>query len=151
MIKYSTIGVGTDGSDSSLAAVRAAASQARVYDATLIILSAWYSNTGSLLNSPASDVSSVPVVSEDRADEYLAEAQRAAEEEGAPRIELRKMWGTPAAALLKETQDGGIDLLVIGNQGVNTLTGRLFGNIPTEIIRGSSVNVLIVNTQDPAS
>ncbi len=146
MSKYTKIAVGTDGSDSSLEAVRAAASLARVYDAELIIMSAWYAASGSLLNAPHSDVSSVPIVEEDVAEEHLRTAQGVAEEEGATRVELRKIAGAPAAALTKEVADLGVDLLVVGNKGVNTLTGRVFGNIPTEVVRNSTVNVMIVNT-----
>jgi len=146
MINYTKIAVGTDGSDSSLEAVRAAASLARVYDAELIIMSAWYAASGSLLNAPHSDVSNVPIVEEDVADEYLRTAEAAAQDEGAPRIELRKIAGAPAAALTKEVEELGVDLLVIGNKGVNTLTGHVFGNIPTEVVRNSTVNVMLVNT-----
>lgn len=146
MINYSTIAVGTDGSDSSLAAVRAAASLARVYDAELIIMSAWYAASGSLLNAPHSDVSSVPIVEEEVADEHLRNAAAIAAEEGATNVELRSIAGAPAAALTKEVESLGVDLLVIGNKGVNTLTGRVFGNIPTEVVRQSTVNVMIVNT-----
>ncbi|GAB2497177.1 Universal stress protein [Corynebacterium atrinae] len=147
MITYNSIAVGTDGSDSSLLAVRAAASLARVYDATLVIIVAWHSASGSLLNSPHSDVSAIPIVGEDVADEYLSDAKAVAEEEGATKIDLRKRAGAPAAVLVQEVEDSGIDLLVVGNKGVNTLTGRVFGNIPTEVVRHSSVNVMIVNTE----
>ncbi|HHU66831.1 universal stress protein [Corynebacterium sp.] len=146
MIIYSKIAVGTDGSESSLSAVRAAASLARVYDAELIIMSAWYGASGSLLNAPHTDVSSLPIVEEEVADEHLRTALAVAEEEGAPRVELRKIAGAPAAALTKEVEELGVDLLVVGNKGVNTLTGRVFGNIPTEVVRNSTVNVMIVNT-----
>ncbi|MDO5668944.1 MAG: universal stress protein [Corynebacterium sp.] len=146
MINYTKIAVGTDGSDSSLEAVRAAASLARAYDAELIIMAAWYSASGSLLNSPHSDVSSLPIVEEDVADEHLRDAQKVAEEEGATRIELRKISGAPAAALTKAVAELGVELLVIGNKGVNTLSGRVFGNIPTEVVRNSTVNVMLVNT-----
>ncbi len=146
MIIYSKIAVGTDGSDSSLEAVRAAASLARVYDAELIIMSAWYGASGSLLNAPHTDVSSLPIVEEEVAEEYLRTAAAVAEEEGAPRITLRKIAGAPAAALTKEVEELGVDLLVVGNKGINTLTDRVFGNIPTEVVRNSTVNVMIVNT-----
>lgn len=151
MISYNTIAVGTDGSETSLAAVRAASSLARVYDAQLVILCAWYAASGSLLNAPHSDVSSVPIVEEDAADTYLADAYKVAEEEGAPRIEARKISGAPAASMLKEVESTGVDLLVVGNRGVNTLSGRVFGSIPTEVVRRSSVNVMIVNTADSES
>ena len=83
---------------------------------------------------------------EEVAEEHLRTAQVVAEEEGAPRITLRKIAGAPATALTKAVEELGVDLLVVGNKGVNTLTGRVFGNIPTEVVRNSAVNVMIVNT-----
>lgn len=46
MLTYDTIAVGTDGSPTSLRAVRAAASMARAYEAKLIIISAFYNQPG---------------------------------------------------------------------------------------------------------
>ncbi|MCS5479965.1 universal stress protein [Corynebacterium sp. YIM 101645] len=151
MITYSAIAVGTDGSESSQAAVRAAASLARLYDAKLVIISAWHAASGSLLNAPHPDLSSVAVSEEEAADQHLRDAMIVAQKEGAASIELRKVAGAPADALTREVQESGIDLLVVGNKGVNTLTGRVFGNIPTEVVRNSPVNVLIVNTDDHES
>ena len=151
MVTYSAVAVGTDGSDSSLQAVRTAASLSHVYEAKLVIICAWYSNTGSLLSTPSSETSVLPVVSEDLADEYLAEARSVAESEGATLIETRKVPGAPANVLTTAVDDADIDLLVVGNKGINSLTGRLFGNIPTDVARRSTVDVMIVNTDDPRS
>ena len=151
MITYSKIAVGTDGSETSLAAVRAAASLARLYEAKLVIMSAWHAASGPLLNSSHPDLASVAVSEEEAAEQQLLKAKVAAEEEGVSEIELRKVAGVPAEAMTKEVQETGIDLLVVGNKGINTLTGRVFGNIPTEVVRNSSVNVMIVNTAEHGS
>lgn len=149
MFSYQTIVVGTDGSSTSLIAVRHAASMARAYEATLVIVCAYYSNTGSLLNSPNRDVSTLPVVSDARADEYLTEAEAVAKEEGAENIRLQRRDGTPVNALLDAVNETEADAVVIGNKGVNSLTGRVFGNIPTELTRRARVDVVLANTQDP--
>lgn len=144
--KYETIAVGTDGSDSALEAVRTAASLAAAYDATLVLVCAHYNSTGSLLNSPQADSSSIPVVSRSNAEEFLAEARSTAEEEGATKFELRAHEGTPVEVLLDAITDLNADLLVVGNRGMNSLTGRVFGNIPTGVARKSPVDVMLVNT-----
>ena len=54
MHTYTSIAVGTDGSPTSMVAVRAAASLARVYDAKLTIICAHYTASGSMLNSTMS-------------------------------------------------------------------------------------------------
>lgn len=146
MHSYQTIVVGTDGSDTSLMAVRHAASLSRAYEATLVIVCAFYSNSGSLLNSPNRDVSTLPVVSDDRAEEYLREAERVATEEEAADIKLERRSGTPVNALLASVEENSADAIVIGNKGINSLTGRVFGNIPTEIARRSSCDVVLVKT-----
>ncbi|AIT60990.1 universal stress protein [Corynebacterium doosanense] len=147
MFSYETIVVGTDGSDTSHVAVRHAASLARAYEATLVIVCAYYGNTGSLLNSPNRDVSTLPVVSEARANEYLAEAESIATEEGAQDIQLQRRSATPVNALVDAVDETSADVLVIGNKGLNSLTGRVFGNIPTEVARRSKVDVVLVNTE----
>lgn len=147
MFSYETIVVGTDGSDTSHVAVSHAASLARAYDAKLVIVCAYYGNTGSLLNSPNRDVSTLPVVSESRANEYLAEAETIAREEGADKITLQRRSATPVNALADAVDETGAGVVVIGNKGLNTLTGRVFGNIPTEVARRSKVDVVLVNTE----
>jgi nucleotide-binding universal stress UspA family protein len=42
--------------------------------------------------------------------------------------------------------DSGADLLVVGNVGLNTLTGRILGSVPQSVARRSGVDVLIVHT-----
>ena len=71
MLSYNVIAVGTDGSPTSLRAVQSAASMARAYDSTLIIVSAFYNHSGSMLGAPNSEDARVPVVSEDMSESYL--------------------------------------------------------------------------------
>ncbi|AWB81988.1 universal stress protein [Corynebacterium yudongzhengii] len=148
MYSYKTLVVGTDGSDTSLVAVRHAAAMARAFDATLVIVCAFYSNSGSLLNSPNRNVSTLPVVSDNRADEYLREAEAIAREEEVTDIKLERRSGTPVNALLAAVEDTSADAIVIGNKGMSSLTGRVFGNIPTEIARRSTCDVVLVQTED---
>lgn len=148
MSKYQTIVVGTDGSDSALEAVRTAGSLAAAYGATLVIVCAHYSSTGSLLSSPNADASSIPVVSRSSAEEYLTEAQKAAEAEGAGKVRGHTLEGTPVEVLLAAIEEFDADLLVVGNRGVKSLTGRVFGNIPTGVVRKASVDVMLVNTSE---
>ncbi|WIM68750.1 universal stress protein [Corynebacterium breve] len=151
MHKYNTITVGTDGSASSLMAVRTAASLARAYDAHLVIVCAYYNTTGSLLNSPSAEYSTLPVVSDSRAEEYLAQAQAVAEEEKATNVTAAALSGSPVQMLIDAVEKYDADLLVVGNRGVNTLSGRVFGNIPTGVARKANVDVMIVDTSSQAN
>ncbi|GAB3940272.1 universal stress protein [Corynebacterium tapiri] len=147
MYSYSTIVVGTDGTDTAEIAVRHAAALARAFEAKLIIACGSYGNSGSLLNSPNREVSTLPVVSEELAQEYLTSAFAVAKDEGVADIELECISATPVDALLTCVDEHDADAVVVGNQGVNSLTGRVFGNIPTETARRSTVDVVLVNTQ----
>ena len=144
MLTYKNIAVGTDGSETSLRAVRAAASMARAYDAKLIIISAFYNHAGSMLGAPRGDEAGLPVVSEDMAGTYLTNATRIAESEGAEHIEIVGKSGDPVKALLEVGQD----LFVVGNRGVNSVRGRVFGSVPTELTHKSKVDVVVVNTSE---
>lgn len=148
MKKYTTIAVGTDGSDSAMEAVRTAASLAVVYGAQLNIICGYFSNTGSLLGTRQADSTAIPVVSEANANDYLRQAAQVARSEGAEQVELRPVDAAPVDALLHAIHEVEADLLVVGNRGMNTLTGRVFGNVPTGVVRRAHVDVMLVNTSD---
>lgn len=147
MHTYSSIAVGTDGSATSLVAVRAAASMARVYDADLTVICAHYSANTSLLNSSNAEQSKVDIVSDDDAARILGMAEDIAREEQAPRINLMAKPGMPANVLLDAVQETGADLLVVGNKGMRTLAGRIFGNIPGDVAKKAPVDVVLVDTR----
>ncbi|MCZ9309149.1 universal stress protein [Corynebacterium uberis] len=147
MITYNTIAAGTDGSDTALIAVRHAASLARVYEAKLVLICAHYEASGDVLNSPGTESVQVPVVSDTLADRYLEEAKQAAVEEGAGTVEVVKVEGAPVTALSSAAKEAGAELLVLGNRGIHSLAGRIFGNIPTGVARKSTMDVMIVNTE----
>ncbi|QPK84120.1 universal stress protein [Corynebacterium qintianiae] len=147
MHTYSSIAVGTDGSATSLMAVRAAASMARVYDADLTVICAHYSANTSLLNSSNAELSRVDIVTDDDADRILKSAEAIAKEEQAPRVNLVTKPGMPANVLVEAVQEYGADLLVVGNKGMRSLAGRIFGNIPGDVAKKSPVDVVLVDTR----
>ncbi|MGP5497756.1 universal stress protein [Corynebacterium flavescens] len=146
MLNYSVIAVGTNGSETSMKAVQAAASLARVYGAKLLIVSAFYDHAGSLLGAPNSQGARLPVGSEEMAESYLDKAAAVAKEEGAESIEIIGKSGDPAHALLEVAKAHDVDLLVVGNKGLNSMRGRVFGSVPTELTHKSKVDVVVVNT-----
>ncbi|MDK8613946.1 universal stress protein [Corynebacterium pseudodiphtheriticum] len=145
MVAYSTIVTGSDGSDSSLHAVRSAASLARAFQAKLIIVSAFYQKNGLMIDAKA-DANALPVINRDAAEDILLEAQQVATDEGAGHIELRALNGGPVAVLRDVVEESAADLVVIGNRGLKTLSGRVFGSIPSEVTRRFDVDVLVVNS-----
>ncbi|MHA6602437.1 universal stress protein [Corynebacterium coyleae] len=147
MHTYTSIAVGTDGSPTSMVAVRAAASLARVYDAKLTIICAHYTASGSMLNSTNAELSRVDIVTETNARNILAEAKKIAEEEQAKEVNLVSSGGQPATVLVESVQEYDVDLLVVGNKGMRSMAGRIFGNIPGNVAKKAPVDVMLVDTR----
>ncbi|MCQ9126752.1 universal stress protein [Corynebacterium amycolatum] len=144
MSDYKTIVVGTDGSKSSLLAVERAASIAAAFDATLVIGCAYYETTEDASKTLRQD--SVQVLGDDPAQKNLAAAKEAAEAVGATKVETEVRSGSPVEALMSLVTDRRADLLVVGNRGINSLTGRLLGSVPADVARQSDCDVMIVHT-----
>lgn len=147
MHTYTSIAVGTDGSPTSLVAVRAAASLARVYDAQLTVICAHYTASGSMLNSTNAELSKIDIVTETGSQEILARARAIAEEEQAQTINVVSKAGQPANVLLESVAEYEVDLLVVGNKGMRSLAGRIFGNIPGSVAKKAPVDVMLVDTR----
>ncbi|MEU3625797.1 universal stress protein [Amycolatopsis coloradensis] len=148
MAAYRTVVVGTDGSNSSFAAVDRAASVAGDSGATLVVVCAYYpANKGDV--EKAQDVlgdEAYQVVGSAPAEDTLLSARDRAAKAGAKNIETAAVVGDPVDALRKVVADRSADLLVVGNRGLNTLAGRILGSVPSEVARKSGVDVLIVHT-----
>ncbi|RSM76596.1 universal stress protein [Amycolatopsis sp. WAC 01375] len=148
MAAYRTVVVGTDGSDSSFAAVDRAASVAGDSGATLVVVCAYYpANKGDV--EKAQDVlgdEAYQVVGSAPAEDTLLSARDRAAKAGAKNIETAAVVGDPVDALRKVVAERSADLLVVGNRGLNTLAGRILGSVPSEVARKSGVDVLIVHT-----
>ena len=144
MSDYNKIVVGTDGSKSSLLAVERAAKMAAAFDATLIIGCAYYENKEEASKTLRQD--SVTILGDDKAKANLSAGREHAEKFGVKNIETAVRPGTPVQALMAIVNEFGADLLVVGNRGINSLTGRLLGSVPADVARQSDCDVMIVHT-----
>lgn len=144
MSDYSTIVVGTDGSKSSMLAVERAAKIAAAFDAKLIVGCAYYESKEDASKTLRQD--SVTVLGNDPAQQNLDKAAAHASEAGAQNIETAIRPGTPVEALMAIVNENNADLLVVGNRGINSLTGRLLGSVPADVARQSDCDVMIVHT-----
>lgn len=148
MSAYRTVVVGTDGSESSYRAVEKAAAIAGDSEATLVIACAYYpadpkdtAQAADLLGADAYQVTgSAP------SNEILRTAREKAVVVGAKNIVERAVVGAPVESLLALVDELDADLIVIGNRGLNTITGRLLGSVPSDVARKSTSDVLIVHT-----
>jgi nucleotide-binding universal stress UspA family protein len=145
---YRTVVVGTDGSDSSLRAVDRAAAIAGDAGARLVIACAYYPATDREVQR-ASEVlreEAYQVVGSAPAEDTLQTAHDRAVAAGAHDIVKVPVTGAPVEALLTLVDEHAADLLVVGNRGLNTLTGRLLGSVPSDTARKATCDVLIVHT-----
>lgn len=141
---YQTIVVGTDGSKSSLLAVERAARIAAAFDATLVIGSAYYESKEQASKTLRQD--SVTVLGNDPAQKNLDSGVEVAKKVGVSSVVTDLKAGTPVEALMEIVNEHSADLLVVGNRGINSLTGRLLGSVPADVARQSECDVMIVHT-----
>ncbi|KQB86456.1 universal stress protein [Corynebacterium lowii] len=141
---YQKIVVGTDGSKSSMLAVERAAKIAAAFDATLIIGCAYYESKEEASQTLRQD--SVTILGNDPAHKNLDAAAEHARETGAQKVETAIRRGTPVQALMEIVNESQADLLIVGNRGINSLTGRLLGSVPADVARQSDCDVMIVHT-----
>lgn len=141
---YRVVVVGSDGSSSSLLAVNRAARIAASFGAELIIATAYYATEEEAAKAARKD--SVTVLGDEQARANVEVAADYAREAGATKVSIATRAGTPVEALMGVVNDFGADLLVVGNRGINTLTGRLLGSVPADVARQSDCDVMIVHT-----
>jgi nucleotide-binding universal stress UspA family protein len=121
---YKRILVGTDGSPTAQLAVDRAAEVARQLQAELTVLTAMRKTTG---------------------DQLLAKERERLEPTGVA-VTTKVVEKDPATALIDEVEQGGYDLLVVGNKGM-TGVGRFFlGSVPNKVSHHVPCSLLIVRT-----
>lgn len=141
---YKKIVVGTDGTKSSLLAVERAAKMAIAFDATLIIGCAYYANKEEASKTLRQD--SVTILGDEVAQRNLDMAAEYVRGLGDLSVKTEVRAGTPVEALMSIVNDNQAELLVVGNRGINSLTGRLLGSVPADVARQSNCDVMIVHT-----
>ncbi|MEV3926333.1 universal stress protein [Actinomadura coerulea] len=148
MSAYRTILVGTDGSDSSFRAVDRAAQLAAATGATLLLASA-YSPMPERERATAADRLgdlAYKVQGSTPADDALRAARERAVAAGATAIEQEAVEGDAVDVLSKLARERPVDLMVIGNRGLNSLAGRILGSVPANLSHRAPCDVLIVHT-----
>lgn len=146
---YSTVVVGTDGSETSFRAVDRAAALARDSDAQLVIACAFIPSHDKDL-ARAQDVlgadAAYQVVGSAPAEDTVGRARDRALKAGATKIDTIVVQGKPGDTLRQVAEERHADLLVVGNRGLNTLAGRIVGSVPLDVARHTPIDVLIVHT-----
>ena len=165
MSAYQTMVVGTDGSDTSLHAVDHAAALAAESDAKLIIAMAHLPNVDKggwgRPARPDRVIDGAAEVALGGDGDYkmhgeapvyavLREARDRARAAGAKNIEIRPILGDPVHALSRLAKEVEADLVVVGNVGLATRSGKWLGSVPGNVLARvkKTTDVLIVHTTD---
>lgn len=117
---YRKIVVGTDGSETSLRAVRDAAKLASSEGAELIIVHAGDSG------------------------DVLEKAQAASG--AATRVSTRAEKGDPSEVLVHIAESESADLLIVGNRGMTGASRFMMGSVPNKISHHAPCDLMIVRT-----
>ncbi len=147
-IPYQTVLVGTDGSESSFAAVTSAARLAVACKARLVIACAYSPMRGTDLDVAKDRLGAeaYQVVGSAPAEGTLRVARDKARDEGAEDVRTVAVEDKPVVALERIAQEYTADLIVVGNRGLRSLAGRILGSVPADIARKAGLDVLIVHT-----
>lgn len=148
MPSYDTILVGTDGSDSSFRAVDRAASIANDADATLVIVCAYRTMSERDRSKAANQLGDLAykVQGSNPAESIVVDAAYRAQKAGARKIEQVTVEGDPVDAIIETAERYKVQLVVVGNRGLNSLAGRLLGSVPQNVSHKAAADVLIVHT-----
>jgi len=147
VVAYKTIVVGTDGSSTAKLAVDRAGAVAADCDAQLLIVCAYEPESHPDPEAKrALGADAWMIVGSAPAEGVVRAAADRARAAGAQQVETMTIKGAPVDVLDQAVVNARADLLVVGNVGLNTLTGRILGSVPQSLARRSGVDVLIVHT-----
>jgi nucleotide-binding universal stress UspA family protein len=121
---YKHILVGTDGSPTAGRAVARAVEVAAATGARLTILS---------------------VDREERGRKIVDEVAKEHRDSGVD-IDTKVIAGDPASVLVDESEQGGYDLLVVGNKGMTGASRFFLGSVPNKVSHHAPTALLIVRT-----
>lgn len=146
---FSSIVVGTDGSETANQAVTEAIEIAKALGARLEIVSAYEPVSASRLREEAKQApSDVEWMVNERADveSTLDAAKDRATAAGVSDVRTYARQGDPADAILDVAEEFGGDLIVVGNKGMTGAKRFLLGSVPNKISHHAPSSVLIVRT-----
>ena len=145
---YTTVLVGTDGSESSFRAVDRAAAIARDAGASLLLACAYRPMSAREVQDAQDALGgeSYKVSGSTPAEDVLRDAADRAKQIGAKDVDIKAIEGDPVDELINLAKDRDVDLVVVGNRGLNSLAGRLLGSVPANISHRAACDVLIVHT-----
>ena len=142
---FSSIVVGTDGSETADRALTRAFDMARLTGARLHVVSAYAPNPARLTGgAPATEAAEWSVGPDFEVQAVLDRAEGRARGEDVP-IEVHALKGDPGDAIIAIAAETDADLIVLGSRGMQGAR-RVLGSVPNKVSHRAPCDVLIVQT-----
>ena len=145
---FSSIVVGTDGSETAAEAVRQAVDLAKAVGAKVQLVSAYEPVSNQRIREEkqqAPDDVQWSINPREDVDGTLAEAAEVAEAAGVT-VERFARQGDPADAILDVAEETKSDLIIVGNKGMTGARRFLLGSVPNKVSHHAPCSVLIIRT-----
>jgi len=145
---FNSIVEGTDGSDSATQAVREAVDMAKAVGATLELVSAYAPVSEQRLRAERRDAPEDmqwAINPKQEVEVSLSDAAEIAREAGVE-VNTHAREGDPADAILDVAEEGGADLIVVGNKGMRGAKRFVLGSVPNAVAHRAPCDVTIVST-----
>ena len=145
---FSSIVVGTDGSETARKAVQQATDLAKQVGASVSLVSAYEPVSNQRLREESRDVPKDlewMVNPREDVEATLEEAAREIREAGVE-VEVFARQGDPADAILDVAEEQHADLIVVGNKGMTGAKRFLLGSVPNKVSHHAPSSVLIIRT-----
>ena len=145
---YSSIVVGTDGSDTAKEAVRQATELAKAVGGSVLLVSAYEPVSEARLRQERRDVpDDVSWMVNPREDVQAVLDEEAERLKGdGVNVETYAREGDPADAILDVAEEKKADLIIVGNKGMTGARRFLLGSVPNKVSHHAPCNVMIVRT-----
>jgi nucleotide-binding universal stress UspA family protein len=145
---FSSIVVGTDGSETATQAVRQAVELAKAHGAKIELVSAYEPVSGQRLREESTQVPEDMqwmVNPREDVDATLEDAAEVAKNDGIE-VNVHARQGDPADAILDVAEETKADLIVVGNKGMTGARRFLLGSVPNKVSHHAPCSVLIIRT-----
>ena len=149
-MSYSSIVVGTDGSETAERAVRHAGQLALDHGARLVIVTAYEPHQDHLVKESEGVPDDIRWTLTDRAqaEELAVHGRKITTELGLKGAVAQAIPGSPPEVLLEAAQDFNADAIVVGSKGLTGAARFVLGSVASTVSHHAPCDVLIVHTTD---
>ena len=145
---FSSIVVGTDGSETANEAVRQATELAKAVGGKINLVSAFEPVGNQRLREERQQVPDDMQWMVNEREDVEATLRAAAESIGEAGVDVETFsrQGDPADAILDVAEENGADLIVVGNKGMSGAKRFLLGSVPNKVSHHAPCSVMIIRT-----